>query len=97
MTTLTRDQAIRLAQVHGAFQNMNVVGALQTAYAAGFADASAQFAEFDSMSESDLDLHLDQVLRAAGSALSHYSMEKSKAEMRAAMRRFATAAAGVKA
>lgn len=32
-----------------------------------------------------LDTHLDAVLRASGSALRHYSNEKTKEEMRAAM------------
>jgi hypothetical protein len=33
-----------------------------------------------------LDAHLDAILRAAGSGLRHYSMAKTKDEMRAALR-----------
>lgn len=33
-----------------------------------------------------VDIHLNAVLRASGSALRHYSMQKSLDEMRAAMR-----------
>ena len=39
-----------------------------------------------------VDLHLDAVLRAAGSALRHYTMPKSLADMRAAMREAMAAA-----
>jgi hypothetical protein len=38
------------------------------------------------IADDDVDLHLDAVLRAAGSALRHYTMQKSLDDMRAAMR-----------
>lgn len=37
-------------------------------------------------SDAEVDKHLDAVLRAAGSALRHYTMQKSLDDMRAAMR-----------
>ena len=37
------------------------------------------------MDQQKLDAHLDKVLRAAGSALRHYSLPKSKKDMRAAL------------
>ena len=39
------------------------------------------------ISNADLDLHLDAILRAAGSALKHYTMAKSKDDMRNALRK----------
>lgn len=38
------------------------------------------------ISDATLDTLLDSVLRASGSALRHYSMEKTKQDMREAMR-----------
>ena len=38
------------------------------------------------LSDALVDSHLDAVLRASGSALRHYSMEKSLTDMRKAMR-----------
>lgn len=46
------------------------------------------------ISDEVLDHHIDAVLRAAGSALRHYSMQKSKDDMRAAMRAAMQEAAG---
>lgn len=43
------------------------------------------------MNYSDIDRHLDAVLRASGSALRHYSMAKILDDMRAAMRAAMTA------
>lgn len=40
----------------------------------------------DTIPDDELDRHLDAVLRAAGSALRHYTMQKSLDDMRAAMR-----------
>ena len=39
-----------------------------------------------SVSDGQIDAHLDNILRAAGSALRHYTMQKSKDDMRAALR-----------
>lgn len=39
----------------------------------------------ESLTNDDLDLHLDRILRAAGSALKHYTMAKSKDDMRSAL------------
>lgn len=36
--------------------------------------------------DAEIDKHLDAVLRAAGSALRHYSVQKTKDDMRLAMR-----------
>ena len=44
------------------------------------------------MNCSDIDKHLDAVLRASGSALRHYSMQKTLDDMRSAMRTAMTAA-----
>lgn len=38
------------------------------------------------MDQLRIDEHLDNILRAAGSALRHYTFQKSKDEMRAALR-----------
>lgn len=38
------------------------------------------------MTNAEIDLHLDAVLRASGSALRHYTLAKSLDDMRAAMR-----------
>ena len=38
------------------------------------------------MDQQKLDAHLDTLLRAAGSALRHYSLPKSREDMRAALR-----------
>lgn len=38
------------------------------------------------MTNDRLDFHLDNILKAAGSALKHYSMQKSKDDMRQALR-----------
>ena len=38
------------------------------------------------MTDEQLDVHLDKILRAAGSALKHYSMQKTKDDMRQALR-----------
>lgn len=38
------------------------------------------------VSDGQIDAHLDNILRAAGSALRHYTMQKSKDDMRAALR-----------
>lgn len=40
------------------------------------------------LTDSEVDKHLDLVLRAAGSGLQHYTFHRSKEEMRAAMRAF---------
>ena len=37
------------------------------------------------MESQKLDAHIDKVLRAAGSALRHYSLPRSRADMRAAL------------
>lgn len=37
--------------------------------------------------DAEVDKHLDAVLKASGSALRHYTLPKSLADMRAAMRR----------
>lgn len=39
-----------------------------------------------SLSDADLDVHLDTILHAAGSALRHYTFEKSRIDMRSALR-----------
>lgn len=46
------------------------------------------------LTDAELDRHLDAVLRAAGSALRHYTLHKSREDMRAAMRRVVAAAQG---
>ena len=38
------------------------------------------------MTDEQLDVHLDNILKAAGSALKHYSMQKTKNDMRQALR-----------
>ena len=38
------------------------------------------------MNQQKLDQHIDALLRAAGSALRHYTMQKSLDDMRAAMK-----------
>ena len=38
------------------------------------------------MTPEELDTHLDAILRASGSALRHYSMQKTKDDMRAALK-----------
>ncbi len=43
-------------------------------------------------SDEMVDKHIDAVLRASGSGLRHYSMQKSLDDMRAAMRRAMSAA-----
>ena len=43
------------------------------------------------MNEAKIDLYLDAVLKASGSALKNYSMAKTKDEMRRVMRLFADA------
>lgn len=45
------------------------------------------------LTDEQIDKHLDAVLRASGSALKHYTMHKSRVEMRAAMRSAILAAA----
>ena len=42
------------------------------------------------ISDAQLDIHLDAILRGAGSALRHYTVAKSKDDMRAALRRAVT-------
>lgn len=42
--------------------------------------------EFRPFTEAELDYHLDQVLQASGSGLKHYSMQKTKEDMRAALK-----------
>lgn len=42
--------------------------------------------------DAEADLYIDLVLRASGSALRHYTLEKSKTDMRAAMRTAISAA-----
>ena len=38
------------------------------------------------MTDEQLDVHLDNILKASGSALKHYSMQKTKDDMRQALR-----------
>ena len=38
------------------------------------------------MTDEQLDIHLDNILKASGSALKHYSMQKTKDDMRQALR-----------
>jgi len=38
------------------------------------------------MTDDQLDVHLDNILKASGSALKHYSMQKTKDDMRQALR-----------
>ena len=38
------------------------------------------------LTDEQIDFHLDKILRAAGTALKHYSMQKSKDDMRQALR-----------
>lgn len=51
----------------------------------------------EQLTDEQIDLHLDQVLRAAGSALRHYTMAKTREDMRAAMRRALEAASAARA
>lgn len=39
------------------------------------------------LTDEQIDAHLEEVLRASGSALRHYTMAKTRDDMRAAMRR----------
>jgi hypothetical protein len=47
------------------------------------------------MTNEQLDTHLDAILRAAGSALRHYTLDKSKTDMREALRAALAAAAQI--
>jgi len=38
------------------------------------------------LTDEEIDFHLDKILRAAGTALKHYSMQKTKDDMRQALR-----------
>jgi hypothetical protein len=38
------------------------------------------------MTDDQIDVHLDNILKASGSALKHYSMQKTKDDMRQALR-----------
>ena len=38
------------------------------------------------LTDEEIDFHLDKILKAAGSALKHYSMQKTKDDMRQALR-----------
>lgn len=44
--------------------------------------------ESHDVSDEIIDAYLDLVLRASGSALRHYSLQKTRADMRNAMRKF---------
>lgn len=44
------------------------------------------------LTDEQIDIHLDAILRGAGSALRHYTMQKSRDDMRAALRSAITAA-----
>lgn len=43
-------------------------------------------AQSAAVSDAEIDVHLDAILRASGSALRHYTMAKTKDDMRAALR-----------
>lgn len=52
----------------------------------GWVDALYPHPQRKPMTDEKIDFHLDKILRAAGTALKHYSMQKTKDDMRQALR-----------
>ena len=57
-----------------------------TPYLNGQLGCEGSMSQHDTLTLEQLDQHLDAILKASGSALRHYTMQKSRDDMRAALR-----------